>query len=268
MADLATIRADRHLGIGASDANRIVKSDWLALYREKVGETEPEDLSCVFRVQLGIQTERFHLDWLGQHYATGPIDDVPDRKHYLGSPWIYCHLDGWAGNHDTFIEVKHSNGRATAREAAIYYMAQLQHQMMIMDRSWCWFSVIPGNDDPQLVRVDADADYQAQLLQMEQSFWWHVTNKVPPEITPTGTQAELQRVGAGIPIDGLKPYDMTGSNEWASLAADYKNNFDAARTFEEAKTTLKGMVPADASECSGHGLTIKRDKRGSLRFSA
>ena len=48
---------DRTRGIGGSDATRIMRGDWLSLYNEKVGLTKPEDLSNVFRVQLGILTE-------------------------------------------------------------------------------------------------------------------------------------------------------------------------------------------------------------------
>lgn len=267
MADLATIRADRHTGIGSSDAARLINGDWLSLYLEKVGEAESEDLSKVFRVQLGIHTERFHLDWLATHYSLGEIKECSDRIVDNDATFLFCHLDGWAVRDNTFVETKHSNGRATAREKAVYYMPQLQHQLAITGKDWCWFSVIPGNDDPQLVQVAADKDYQTRLREMCASFWWHVTNKVPPEITPTGAQETMKQAGFQIPIDGLKPYDMTNSNEWASSAADFLNNREAAQLFEEAKTNLKSLVPADASECTGHGITIKRDKRGSLRFS-
>jgi hypothetical protein len=39
------------------------------------------------------------------------------------------------------------------------------------------------------------------------------------------------------------------------------------RSPRTAKKELKALVPADASKCFGHGIIIKRDKRGALRFA-
>lgn len=263
--DRSHITADRY-GIGASDARRIATGDWHQLYLEKVGEAEPEDLSRVFRVQLGVHTEDFHLDWLERREGWA-IRERNVRYVSNAEPFMFAHIDGWIAQLHQPIEVKHSNGRATARESAVFYMAQLQHIMAVTMNEDMRFSVIAGNDEPELAKVARNDEYLADLIELERSFWWHVENRVPPEITPTGTQAKLAEVAAVTVIDGLKPYDMTGSNEWASLATDYRNNFDAARVFEEAKAGLKQLVPPDASQCTGHGLTIKRDKRGALRFS-
>lgn len=264
--DRTHITANRASGIGASDARRIATGDWHQLYLEKVGEAEPVDLSRVFRVQLGVQTEDFHLDWLEQREGWR-IESRNQRFEHDSEAFMFAHVDGIIHELQLPIEVKHSNGRATARESAVFYMAQLQHIMACTTTDVMRFSVIAGNEEPELAKVARNDDYLADLIELERSFWWHVENRVPPEITPTGTQAKLAEVAAVTVIDGLKPYDMTGSNEWASLSTDYRNNFDAARVFEEAKTALKGLVPSDASQCSGHGLTIKRDKRGALRFS-
>ena len=54
---------DRQGFIGGTDAIRIMNGEWLELYQEKVGLTEPEDLSEVLAVQLGVHTEQFNLDW-------------------------------------------------------------------------------------------------------------------------------------------------------------------------------------------------------------
>lgn len=266
MTSIDIIRLDRHLGLGASDAKRILEGDWHELYLEKIQEKEPEDLTHVFRVQLGIFTEPFHLDWLAKTHGFNLVETF-ERIHHPVHDFMFCHLDGWRDDHDTFIEVKHSNGRATAREKAIYYMPQLQHQLAVTDKHYCYFSVIAGNEDPQMVRVDRNGEYITKLIELEQSFWWHVENRVAPEITPKGKQAEVARIGATVPIDGLRSYDMTGNNQWADAAASYLECQAAAARFDNAKSSLKSLVPADAAECSGYGITIKRDKRGSLRFN-
>ena len=54
---------DRKQGIGGSDATRLYNGDWHDLYLEKIGEKEPDDLSDVLPVQMGIHTEDFNIDW-------------------------------------------------------------------------------------------------------------------------------------------------------------------------------------------------------------
>jgi len=60
---------------------------------------------------------------------------------------------------------------------------------------------------------------------------------------------------------------MTGSNAWANFAGEYLETKLAADRHETARKELKELVPDDASKCSGHGIIIKRDKRGALRFT-
>lgn len=266
MTDANIIRLNRHEGIGSSDAKRIVDGNWHQLYMEKVGLQQPEDLSGVFRVQLGIHTESFHLDWLERKYFC-QIERPEVRYYHPDHAFMFAHLDGWHTGLQRPVETKHTNSNALLRDKAIYYMPQIQHVLAITGASYSLFSIIAGNDEPEWCEVARNQQYIDELIQLETSFWWHVENKVPPEITPTGSQAAIQKIGAVTLIDGLKPYDMDGNNEWANFAVDYAETKAAAATFEAAKAGLKALVPADASQASGHGIVIKRDKRGALRFS-
>ena len=265
MTDLSIIRADRHTGIGSSDAKRIIEGDWLGLYNEKLGITEQEDLSHVFRVQLGVYTEQFHLEWIAKRDGF-PLELPNERKHHPDYDFMFCHLDGWRPDQDTFIEVKHSNSRATVRDKAVYYMAQLQHAIAITGVEHAYFSVIAGNDEPEMAMIKRNNEYIERMIGLEASFWWHVSNQVPPEITPKGDQARLVEIGKQTPIDGLRAYNMETSNAWAEQAAEYTGTVEAAARYEVAKKELKSLMPEDASEATGHGITIKRDKRGALRF--
>lgn len=261
-----TIRLNRSEGLGSSDAMRLMHYDWLTLYNEKVGLAEPEDLSGKFNVQLGIHTETFHLEWLAKTEGF-TLSRPSERYHHAKHPFMFAHLDGWHVEDDTLIEVKHSNGWSNAREKARFYMPQLQHMLAITDKPFAWFSVIAGNKDPEMVKVDRSEEYITELIEIEASFWWHVTNQVPPEVTPTGTQERVKSKADRVPVDNLVAYDMASNNAWATHAADLLTNEEAAAAYEQAKKELKGLVPADASECTGHGIAIKRDKRGALRFS-
>jgi len=266
MASLDTIRSNRSEGIGSSDAKRLIDGDWHRLYLEKVGEAEPEDLSGVFRVQLGIHTEAFHLDWLERKYDCR-LERPAHRHYHAEHTFMFAHLDGWHTAKSVPVETKHTSSGQNLRDKAVYYMPQLQHTMAVTGAPFILFSIIAGNTEPEWCEVTRNEDYINELLQIERSFWWHVENQVPPEITPTAKLAEVQRIGVTTKIDGLRPYDMTGNNQWAVHAADYITHAEAARLFDQAKAGLKELVPADASECTGSGITIKRDKRGALRFS-
>ena len=50
--------------LGGSDANRLMRGEWLDLYKEIKDEKPRDDLSKVLQVQIGIATENLNLDFL------------------------------------------------------------------------------------------------------------------------------------------------------------------------------------------------------------
>lgn len=257
---------DRNLGIGGSDANRIAKGDWLDLYNEKVGLAPAPDLSGLFRVQLGSFTEPFHVMWHGRQTECGINTDVNTPLTTWSSgphDYMYASLDGWIVGDDVPLEVKHTNEHNNLRSAAQYYMAQLQHILLVTGCERMRFSIIRGNNEPDWGYVAADEIYQTELIKMEDQFWWHVQNKVPPEVTPDN---ELEELAPKVPINGFKPYDYSTNNHFNDLALTYAANKEGAARFEAAKKGIKELVPADASEVTCRHLRIVRSASGSLLF--
>ena len=71
----AKSNADRRYFIGGSDARIIMGDDeaaLLRLWREKRGESEPEDLSGNLIVQLGVVTETAQSALVRAQYRPGP----------------------------------------------------------------------------------------------------------------------------------------------------------------------------------------------------
>jgi predicted phage-related endonuclease len=266
MPKLMAVHENRSEGIGGSDAKRIADGDWLPLYREKVGEAEPVDLSRVFPVQLGSYTEQFHLEWVARREGW-TIRKIDGRLYHSAHPFMFANLDGWVENFGLPIETKHCNGASYLREKAQYYMPQIQHYLAVTQAEAMIFSMIAGNTEPDHCRVDRDQEYIDHLVELERAFWWHVTERDPPEALQNGDVAQLKAMAKAVPIDGLKDYDMQGSNEWGAHASAYIKHENAAKSFDLAKAALKGLVPEDAASCTGYGLTIKRSKNGSLRFA-
>lgn len=250
--------------VGGSDAKRIIEGDWLSLYEEKVGIRQPEDLSGVFRVQLGIWTESFHLRWLSQQMGYAVKDGRTIAHPSL--PWMQARVDGMFDG--TFIELKHTNARATVRSMSEDYQPQIAHYCAVLGVSHGYLSFIAGNEDPVVCKVEPSRTYIDELVDLETAFWWHVENKVAPDAPMHAEQfAEVHAQAKNIKVDGMRFIDMTGNNHWANLALAYMETKEAHESHEQAKAELKKLVAADVAEAAGHGIAIKRDKRGALRFS-
>jgi predicted phage-related endonuclease len=260
------VKINRNEGLGGTDAKRIVEGDWASLYLEKVGLRIPESLDHIFRVQLGVHTEPFHMQWLANREGWR-VSPQTNRIYHAEHRFMFAHLDGWVDEIDLPLEVKHTNGRESVRTRAQFYMPQLQHYMAVANAPAILFSIIAGNDEPDFVKVDRSDEYIEQLIERETAFWWHVEHHEQPEAPPAASTEEMKTLATIVPIDGLRDYDMGTSNAWAASADDYLKFKDAAVLFETAKANLKQLVPADAATCTGAGVIIKRSKNGSLRFS-
>ena len=268
---------DRTNGIGGTDAVKIMAGDWVDLWMEKTKRRHPMPLDDVFRVQLGRHTEAFHLGWISkrQKIQIWLSDSIPGQwgdDTITGEPWrhkdytfMYATLDGWDFDNDTHLEVKHCGSHATVRDRADYYMAQIQHQLAITQRPWCWFSIIAGNEEPATVKIDRNDEYISRLIEMEQTFWWHVQRDVKPDILPTGKLDAAAGLIGEILVGGFKEdMDMSRHNRWAELAQEYRALRPLKQQYDELCTELKTLIPADRKRVFGHGVQIIRDKAGRL----
>jgi YqaJ-like viral recombinase domain len=64
------------------------------LYREMIGEEQPEDLSGIWPVQLGTATEQLNLDWYERKNRT-PVTRRGEVVVHPEYSWAACTLDGW-----------------------------------------------------------------------------------------------------------------------------------------------------------------------------
>lgn len=267
----ADAKAARLRSIGGSDANTIMSGDadrLIALWREKRGEAEPEDLSGNLAVQMGSFTEPLNIAWFEK--MTGRRVILPKQMAGGGMlrpeerplPFMACTLDGWvtdAGDlPEAVFEAKHTGTRNSDAEIFARYVPQLTHNCLCTGTHHAFLSVFKGNGDWCVFEYELDADYAQALIDAEHAFWRCVETGEPPAPLPPPKTPK--------PV-GVKEYDLTGSNAWASAAADYLETELAADRHELARKALKELVPEDASRAFGHGIELKRDKRGALRFA-
>jgi predicted phage-related endonuclease len=224
----------------------------LQLYREFIGEAEPEDLSRVWPMRLGAATEALNLDWF--EMKNGPLTRRGEVVVHPQHSWAAATLDAWSPSLHCPVETKHVGGREPLEVVIERYQPQMQWQMEVTGAKLCAFSPIMGASEPVVEFIDRDDDYAAEMVRRGAQFMACVEKQVPPVI--------LNPVPA--PVDASKTYDMTGNNLWASHAQVWISTRDAAADCKAAEITLKSAVPEDAKKCHGHGIQITRDRAGRL----
>ena len=252
---------DRRAFIGGSDAQIIMGDDedrLVRLWREKRGEVEPEDLSENLIVQLGTVTEDLNRRWYERNSGRA-IKDVQRRVQHPVHTWMAATLDGVVDPGGAVFEAKFMLPWTFSEEgAAEKHMAQLQHNMWVVNSRAAVLSIITGGGKWVEITIQADPLYQHLLLTAEKKFWRCVQDGEPPSLF--GVEAPRPRPPA------VRIVDMSESNSWAELTAIFRKTRTAHQAHEGAKADLKKLVPEDAREASGHGLRAKRSKSGAVSF--
>lgn len=214
---------------------------------------EEPDLSQVWPVRLGEATEKLNLAWY--ELTTGRLltrrGEVVIHSQY---DWAAATLDGWDAAIPAPIECKHVGGWEPRQTVINRYWPQCCWQMIVTGARQVELSIIEGAREPAIETILWDADYSAELWHRAEEFMRHVWDLTPP--------VELEPVSA--PVAAVKTYDFSGRNEWASLAAAWLDSRTAAKVFSATEKELKGLVPADAARCVGHGISCSRDRAGRL----
>jgi predicted phage-related endonuclease len=253
--------AGRRYFVGGSDARIIMGNDEAALvrlWREKRGETEPEDLSGNLIVQLGLVTEDLNRRWYEAN--TGQvITDIQRRVFHPALKWMAATLDGRVEGSDAVFEAKFMLPWSFSEEAAAEkYMPQLQHNMWVVAARTAVMSVITGGGKWVEITALADPLYQHLIVTAERKFWRCVENGEPPRLF--GAEPPRPR------IEAIRIVDMTSSNAWGEFSGIFTRTRAAHLEHEQAKTELKSLMPEDAKEAIGHGIRAKRSKSGAVSF--
>ena len=257
----SALLANRQTFIGGSDARTIMGDDEAALvrlWREKRGETEPQDLSGNLVVQLGVATEDLNRHW----YETNTGQVLTDIQRQIRHPvirWMAATLDGRVEATGAVFEAKFMLPWSFSEEvAAEKYMPQLQHNMWVIAARSAVLSVITGGGKWAEITTHADPLYQHLIVTAERKFWRCVESGEPPRLF--GVEPPKPR------IEAVRVVDMSASNSWADLAGLFRSTRQASLEHERSKAELKALMPEDAKEAIGHGIRAKRSKSGAISF--
>jgi putative phage-type endonuclease len=250
--------AQRRLGIGASDAKTIMAGtaeEQLKLLKLKRGEIEPEDLSHILPVCMGVVTEELNRHWFEQ--VTGfwleNAGKVIVSETYT---WMRCSLDGWVLKLECPLECKHMNAFADMAAAVKIYQPQLQHQMIVCDTDKAVLSVFFGTLKHDWLVVPRDEAYCQQLIDREALFWhWVESGETPMELLP---------IAAPVLPSQYRTVDFTGNNAYAMHAGIFIETESAAKNHESAKKGIKELMDPDVGTAHGYGVIAKRSKTGAI----
>ena len=252
---------DRRHFIGGSDARIIMagdEDDLIRLWQEKRGEREPQDFSQNLIVQLGTATEELNRTWY-QRCTGQTIKDVQKRTRHPINKWMAATLDGIVEQTGAIFEAKFMLPWAFSEDgAAEKHMAQLQHNMWVVNARSAALSVITGGGKWVEITIPADPLYQHLLLTAEKKFWRCVESGDPPRLF--GIEPPRPRLAA------VRVVDMSTSNAWAELASIFRRTRAAYLEHDAVKGELKKLVPEDAREATGHGLRARRSRSGAVSF--
>ena len=253
--------------IGGSDATRIMTGNWYDLWAEKTGRKEPEDLSNNLAVQLGTHTESFHIDWFCK-------ENKVNSEHIIKQVTYECIENGVpykgtvdarikdAITHEKLLECKHTNAFTNIKEQLARYMPQLQFYMHISGVRECYLSCIFGNSTWDYRKVSYDEEYVHHMNEAIRAFWTCVEDDTAPTdgVPPAANTDKIL-------INDMVRRDASADNQFISIAHDYIDTMKDAKSHQAYGKMLKELVAPNESEVYSPVITIKRDKRGSLRIT-
>jgi len=251
---------DRKGFIGGSDCVKIMQGDWLNLWQIKTGRKESDDLSRNLAVQMGIHTEEFHLRWFETERGVTLTGHQTEFKAKVGDIPCIGTVDAMLGNN--IVEAKHTNSYNTMSKAVEYYMPQLKMYMHLADVEGAYLTCIFGNSEWDFVHVSRDKEYFNSMWTVVSDFWGYVVR----DEEPIGVDTPSLSVDS-VPLDNMVARDASQDNQFVDAAVTYIQGYEKNRIFENAKKDLKNMVSDNEREVYCEYLTVKRDKRGSLRIT-
>jgi hypothetical protein len=246
--------------IGGSDCVKIMNGDWLELWQIKTGRIEPDDLFCNIAVQLGIWTEDFNLEWFEQEHDCVLSNHQHEYKQKIGTVPAKGMIDAKWGNF--IVEAKHTNPYKSMDDVIEYYMPQIQLYCHLAKADGAYFSVIFGNNKWESAHVSYNHKYFDSMWAVVSDFWGYVVR----DEEPIGIQTPDISIDK-VKVDNMVKRDASRDNQFIDAAITYINGYEHNRVFENAKKNLKNMVGSNEREVYCDYLTIKRDKRGSLRIT-
>lgn len=270
----------RRSSLGASEVAAVLGlSPWqtpLSVYRAKLGVRNeiPENLAY-----FGRALEPVIAQWIRDtHPEVGLLSDGFSARSERW-PWLsvspdriaYVPLDGDEPPF-RYIPVELKTASAFGRDkwsggVPLFYQAQVQAQIAVLDAPYGWLAVLHGGNEPELYRIERDDDFiEGHLIPKTKRFWEdHVLAQVPPEPTTSEEAVELWPGTEGVTVEGgTELLEL-----WESYGLMQAEAVEVGERLDAIKLELqKAMQDAVALTHDGQELFTWKPRKGSARFDA
>lgn len=266
----------RQSSLGASEVAAVLGlSPWqtpLSVYRAKMGLRNeiPENLAY-----FGRALEPVIAQWIvDTRPEVGPLGDGFSARSERW-PWLAVSPDriAYDENRDfDYIPIELKTSSAFGRDkwsegVPLFYQAQVQAQIAVLDAPYGWLAVLHGGNEPELYRIERDDDFITEhLIPKTKQFWEdHVLAQVPPEPTTSEEAVELWPGTEGVTVEGGPELVEL----WEQYGLMQAEAVEVAERLDAIKLELqKAMRDAVALTHGGQELFTWKPRKGSARFDA
>lgn len=239
--------------IGSSDASAIMGvSPWdtpLSLWETKLGLRPAKDLS--YAMARGIELESEAREKMV--YLTGS-EYKPTRVFSEDYSFMMANLDGLSTCGLYSVEIKCpgnvDHSKAIAGIVPEKYYPQLQHQMIVTGHKMMYYMSYSPND-PIVLKVEADEEYQQKLIEKEKEFYQCILEFREPDKTD-------------------RDYSKRSDVSWRDAAQKFislKNMKEEIESqLEESRKSL--LIMAGDRSTEGCGVkVVKSSRKGNIQYS-
>jgi len=236
--------------IGGTDAAAILGlSRWktpLAVWAEKTGQIEPEDISERLNVKLGNMLEdavaKLFAEETGKkvHRAN---ETIAHRKH----DFLCANIDRRVVGEDAILECKTASGWKAkeweGEEIPTEYIVQVMHYLMVTGASKGYIAVLIGNEKFVWKEIPRDEQMIKQMMAREVEFWEkYVVPKTMPTLIKHNDDETLYKL---FPVQTEEKTAQFGDEQMRiveSIQAMTADVMALERQIDKAKNELKAVM--------------------------
>ena len=264
-ADWVSLRSGT---IGGSDAASILgmnpyKSAY-ALWAEKIGEIEPEDISGKESVRLGTDLE----EYVARRFTEATGKKVR-RENYTvfrkDMPFAHANYDRLLIGEKAGLECKTTNALHLSKfkggEYPATYYCQCMHYLMVSGLERWYLAVLVLGIGFYVYVIERDEDEIAALEQAERRFWDMVQRRQRPDTD--GSESTLDTLRAEFPEDNGGEMDLTGyAGDLAILEACGRQKKEITAKENAAKARIMAaMGEKEKGSYGGYRVSWKTQHR-------
>ena len=241
----AWLQARKH-SIGGSEAGIIAGlNPWKSPYElwlEKTGQAEPPALEDNERIYWGNVLE----DTVAKEFTKRTGKKVQRRGLMQSNayPFITASVDRMIIGEPAGLECKttgaYNRNQWQDGQTPPSYYCQCQHYMLVTGAPYWYIAVLIGGQQYEYRKIERDNEDIAALLELEQDFWQHVTDRHPPAIdgTESCTNAIKEKYQGG------NAAPVTLPNAAAALIESYDTLKQAEKDTKEQRQKVENEICA------------------------